>query len=163
METGRSVDHWGRRNIGIGSIFNPVPVKICIFPDSYGSPPKQGTEDSAGYDLFAAESMTIPPHETVCIPLGFSTEIHPDYHCRIESRSGMASRGHAVVTGVIDADYRGEWKVILHNLTDEPLAILSGDKVAQAVFRPTVRIAFQPVSKLSESTRGAGGFGSTGR
>lgn len=126
-------------------------------------PPKQGSLSAAGYDLCAAEDVTIHVDETVAIPLGFATALHNDIHCRIESRSGMAMKGLVVLTGVIDADYRGEWKVIMRNFSGSIQHVAKGDRVAQAVMRPTVRAYFDTVSELSETSRGAGGFGSTGR
>jgi dUTP pyrophosphatase len=125
--------------------------------------PKKGSLQAAGYDLVAVEDVTIHVGEITKIPLGFATALHPDIHCRIESRSGMALKGAVVVTGVIDADYRGEWNVIMINLGKSVLNIAKGDRVAQAVFRPTVRAHFEPTVELSETRRGVGGFGSTGR
>ena len=125
--------------------------------------PQKGTIDSAGFDLYASEQIEIPPNTTVTIPLGFSTAMPRDIHARIESRSGMAIKGYVVLTGVIDADYRGEWKVILRNLNSEPYTVKVGERIAQAVFRYTAMIVFEQVSELSETSRGAGGFGSTGQ
>jgi dUTP pyrophosphatase len=137
-----------------------IPVTVAVLHPN-AVQPSRGTGDSAGYDLSAIEDMTIPPRSTYLLPLGFKTEIHPDYHGRIESRSGMAVKGCVVLTGVIDADYRGEWHVILRNVTDEPVDIAIGQRVAQVVFRPTVTVAWS-VGDVSESARGGGGFGSTG-
>lgn len=124
--------------------------------------PTKGTTSSAGFDLRVIEEVTLDPNEIMAIPLGFATALHEDIHCRIESRSGMALRGLVVLTGVIDADYRGEWKVILMNLSGKTVTLAKGDRIAQAVFRPTLDIAFETVSELPESNR-TGGFGSTGR
>jgi dUTP pyrophosphatase len=124
--------------------------------------PSRATHYSAGYDLVSAEALTLEPGEIRTLPLGFATEIPGHLHCRIESRSGMALKGIVVVTGVIDADYRGEWKVILGNFSGETQQIAAGQRVAQAVFRPTVSVTFQEVSSLADSQRGIGGFGSTG-
>lgn len=142
------------------------PVKITAVRDPMRyeiHEPRQGSPHAAGYDLFAAEALDLLPGEIVKIPLGFATEMHPDIHCRIESRSGLALRGLVVLTGVIDADYRGEWNVIMMNVGKEPHRVAKGDRVAQGVFRPTVRVAFQEVSELSDTSRGVSGFGSTGR
>jgi dUTP pyrophosphatase len=138
-----------------------IPVRFRAIND-HAVVPQRGTEFSAGYDLYAAKDLILPSGATTLVPLGFATEIHPDYHGRIESRSGMACKGLVVLTGVIDADYRGEWNVIMHNLTENHYAVKKGERVAQVVFRPTVAVAFETVSELSESSRGAGGFGSTG-
>ena len=125
--------------------------------------PTLGTPVSAGYDLYAAEDVHIPPFGIATIPLGFATNMPNSIHGRIESRSGMAIKGKVVLTGVIDADYRGEWKVIMGNLTAETVEVAMGDRVAQVVFRPTVHTAFDVVEQLTgASERGTGGFGSTG-
>lgn len=121
-------------------------------------PPKMGSIHAAGYDLCAAEEVFIPMNETSKIPLGFATAMHPDIHCRIESRSGLALKGLVVLTGVIDADYRGEWNVILRNLNVTGYLVAKGDRIAQAVLRPTVRGWWGVVSELPDSVRGAGGF-----
>lgn len=124
--------------------------------------PSRATPYSAGYDLVALDEITILPGGIKTIPLGFATEMPGNLHCRIESRSGLALKGLAVVTGVIDSDYRGEWKVILGNFSVEAQTIAPGQRVAQAVFRPTVSCTIQVVETLGDSQRGAGGFGSTG-
>jgi dUTP pyrophosphatase len=125
--------------------------------------PQQGSPHSAGYDLFCVESFSIMPNTTQLVCLGFATEIPKEFHGRIESRSGLAVQGLVVLTGVIDSDYRGEWKVILRNFSNEIKTFHAGDKVAQVVMRPTYRASFMESAELEESDRGAGGFGSTGR
>jgi dUTP pyrophosphatase len=127
--------------------------------------PKYGSLGSAGFDLVATEDVTIEKGKTALIPLGFAAAIPEGHYVRIESRSGMALKGLVVLTGVIDSDYRGEWKVILHNLCASPgnaYRIAKGDRVAQGVMRPYTRAAFDTVSDLGDTQRGAGGFGSTG-
>ena len=134
--------------------------------------PERGTPQSAGYDLFCSEAIEIRSGETKLVRLGFATEMHPEIHGRIESRSGRALSGAVVMTGVIDADYRGEWKVILRNMkrpnehfnfmSDDTLRLAVGDKVAQVVFRETINVSFSVVDALNSSERGGGGFGSTG-
>lgn len=137
-------------------------VKIRLLRDDVERP-RRATHYSAGYDLVSPDEITIEPGTIVPIPLGFATEIPGHLHCRIESRSGMALKGLAVVTGVIDADYRGEWSVIMGNFSRETQVIAAGDRVAQAVFRPSVSVSFEETAKLTETQRGSGGFGSTGR
>lgn len=139
----------------------PFPVKFMRLHEK-AVIPQRGTIHSAGYDLYAVEEYALGPHETALIPLGFATEIHPSIHGRIESRSGMASKGLVVLTGVIDADYRGQWHVILHNLRGEGALIAPGNKIAQVVFRPTVAAHWTQSEALESSQRGSGGFGSTG-
>jgi len=126
--------------------------------------PKQGSPHSAGYDLFCVEDFVIGRQQTLLIPLGFATEMPIQIHGRIESRSGFATNCLVVLTGVIDPDYRGEWKVILRNVS--PYAeqrILKGTKIAQVVFRPTYRASWTESAELEDSDRGTGGFGSTGQ
>lgn len=137
-------------------------IKIKKFHEDIERP-RRATHYSAGYDLVSPDDFELEPGEIKAIPLGFATEMPGHLHCRIESRSGLALRGIVVVTGVIDADYRGEWKVILGNFSGERVAIAGGERIAQAVFRPTVSVTFEESSSLSKSQRGAGGFGSTGR
>jgi dUTP pyrophosphatase len=124
--------------------------------------PVKGTEDSAGFDLIALDTVVIPAQTTVVIKLGFLTEIPKHLHARIESRSGMACKGLVVQTGVIDADYRGEWGVILRNHNAGACRIEAGSRIAQVVFRETPPVVFELSESLSETSRGAGGFGSTG-
>jgi len=125
--------------------------------------PQKGTEQSAGFDLVSMVDCTIRQGAPVAIPLGFATEIPTNIHCRIESRSGMALKNAVVLTGVIDSDYRGEWKVIMGNLGTEVISISKGQRIAQGVFRETPKVRFEAVSDLLKTSRGAGGFGSTGR
>lgn len=124
--------------------------------------PALGTEQAAGYDLTTPAAVTLKPGERTTIPLGFALGLPADLHGRIESRSGLALKGLVVLTGVIDADYRGEVKVIMQNFGDKPHEFAAGDRVAQLVLRPTVHRSFMPVDALEATTRGSGGFGSTG-
>lgn len=144
---------------GFTAIF---PVKFRrLHPDA--QVPKRGTIHSAGYDLVVPEDQVLAKDVTVAVPLGFATEIHPSIHGRIESRSGMALKGVVVQTGVIDADYRGEWKVIVRFMGPGNFyQLAAGDKLAQVVYRPTVAAHWEEVSELSDTQRGSGGFGSTG-
>lgn len=124
--------------------------------------PVRGTDGSAGYDLFTVTEVTLAPGDRMAIPLGFATDMPREIHGRIESRSGMALRGLVVLTGVIDSDYRGEWKVIMQNFSTEEVVFPPGARIAQVVFRPTMRVAFSDAESLSVTSRDAGGFGSTG-
>lgn len=124
--------------------------------------PQKGSFHAAGYDLATPEAVRFEPGERKTISLGFATAIVGGFHGRIESRSGLALKGLVVLTGVIDSDYRGEWKVIMQNFSPEVHEFAAGDRVAQVVFRPTVTVNFTAVQELPETFRGAGGFGSTG-
>lgn len=141
----------------------PIPPRIAIhLLNENATVPALGSTSAAGFDLYASEWRTLLSGEIMAIPLGFSTELPDTIHGRIESRSGLALKGLVVLTGVIDSDYRGEWKVILKNTTDEMFIVNPGDRIAQVVFRHTVRPVFDLVESLTETSRGAGGFGSTG-
>ena len=129
--------------------------------------PTYGTEYSAGADLYAlpTEAVTIPPHSTVLIHTGLSVELPEGYAGLIFARSGMASkRGLAPANkvGVIDSDYRGELMVALHNHTDAPATVEGGERVAQLSVVPYLKAEFELAEELTDTVRGAGGFGSTG-
>ena len=129
--------------------------------------PTYGTEYSAGADLYAKDgtSYTIPPHKTVLIPLGFSIEIPEGYAGLIFARSGIATkRGLAPANkvGVIDADYRGEVMVALHNHSDREAVIEPYERIAQLLVMPYITADFCECDALDETARGVGGFGSTG-
>lgn len=130
--------------------------------------PTYGSELSAGCDLYACIdlSVVIPPHETKLIPTGIGVEIPEGYTGLVYARSGLASKRHlapANKVGVIDADYRGEIMVALHNHSNLAQSINHGERVAQMVITPCLKVEFNEVDKLSETMRGEGGFGSTGR
>ena len=130
--------------------------------------PERGSAYAAGYDLFAdvKETLEIQPHKTAMIPTGLAMEIPEGYFGGIFARSGLASKESlrpANCVGVVDADYRGEVKVALHNDSDELRTITPGQKVAQLVVVPFLSVEFDEVDSLSDTVRGAGGFGSTGK
>jgi dUTP pyrophosphatase len=130
--------------------------------------PEQGSAYAAGYDLFADvnEGLEIEAHKTAMIPTGLAMEIPEGYFGGIFARSGLAAKESlrpANCVGVVDADYRGEIKVALHNDSDEVRVITPGQKVAQMVIVPFLSIEFDEVTELSDTVRGVGGFGSTGK
>jgi len=129
--------------------------------------PKRGTKYSAGYDLYAdiAEPITIQPNSTVKIPTNISMEIPVGYFGAIYARSGLAIKHGlrpANCVGVIDADYRGNIIVALHNDKNEEYTIKVGERIAQIIIQPFLSIEFNVVDELNETIRGEGGFGSTG-
>ena len=129
--------------------------------------PTYGTDFSAGADLYNMEGndVIIGAHKTVMIPLGFAVEIPDGYAGLVFARSGLASkRGLAPANkvGVVDADYRGEVMVALHNHSTEAQTVLAGERIAQMVIAPFLKAEFCEVDALSDTVRGAGGFGSTG-
>ena len=130
--------------------------------------PTYGSEFSAGADLYACldSAVKIPVGETVLIPTGLSMEIPEGFAGLIYARSGMAcKRGLAPANkvGVIDSDYRGEIMVALYNQSNETKVITSGDRIAQMIIQPVTQFEFNEVDELSDTIRGEGGFGSTGK
>ena len=129
--------------------------------------PTYGSEYAAGADLYACidESVTIAPGETKLIKTGIALELPIGYAAFIYARSGLASkRGLAPANkvGVVDCDYRGEVMVALHNHSNTEQAIEKGERIAQMVIAPYITAEFNVVDELSDTARGAGGFGSTG-
>ena len=128
--------------------------------------PTYGTEYSAGADLYSAEGeITIAPHATYLVHTGIAVEIPEGYCGLIFARSGLASkRGLAPANkvGVIDADYRGEIMVALHNHTESPQTISPRERVAQLAILPFLKAEYEQADALSDTVRGVGGFGSTG-
>lgn len=129
--------------------------------------PAYATASSAGADLYACldAPVEIAPQETKMIPLGFAMAIPAGWAGLIFARSGLASKrdlAPANKVGVIDADYRGEWFIPLHNHGSQPQTVQPGERIAQLVIVPCMTAAFTEVEALDETERGAGGFGSTG-
>ncbi len=130
--------------------------------------PTYGTEYSAGADLYslAGENITVHPHKTVMVHTGIALEIPEGYAGLIFARSGLACKkglAPANKVGVIDADYRGEIIVALHNHTENEISIDGGERVAQLSIVPFLKANFVLADELSDTVRGDGGFGSTGR
>ena len=129
--------------------------------------PKYETNGSSGMDLSANIEMQIKiePGKTSIIPTGISVSIPKNFEIQIRSRSGLAAKSHISVLnspGTIDADYRGEIKVILINLGNKTFVIERGARIAQMVLCPIVKAKFKEVDNLDDTDRGGGGFGSTG-
>ena len=130
--------------------------------------PTYGSEFAAGADMYAAidETVTIEPNETKLIPTGLAFEIPEGYAGFVYTRSGLASkRGLAPANkvGVIDADYRGEVMVALHNHGTEAQTVEAGERIAQMIIAPFVAVNYVFSDELEDTVRGEGGFGSTGR
>ena len=130
--------------------------------------PERGSAFAAGYDLFAdlKEAVEIKPHETLMINTGVAMEIPEGYWGGIFARSGLAAKESlrpANCVGVVDADYRGPICVALHNDGEVTRTIMPQQKVAQLVVIPFLTVEFEEVSELSDTVRGMGGFGSTGK
>lgn len=131
--------------------------------------PRQQSQGAAGLDICAAiqenEVITLKPQKRVIIPAGFSIALPLGYEAQIRPRSGLAAKfGISVLNapGTIDADYRGEIKVILINHGEEEFVIQRGDRIAQMIVAPVSKIEFELKGELNHSKRGKGGFGSTG-
>lgn len=129
--------------------------------------PVYGTEYSAGADLRACitENVNLPARSSVVIPTGLACEIPSGFFGMICSRSGLAAKDGVVVLnapGIIDADYRGELKLILYNHSDKPFVIENGMRLAQLIIVPFEKVSWEPADELQESGRGDGGIGSTG-
>src|SRR5262245_26888192 len=148
-----------------------VTVQVAPLPHFEGlALPAYETADAAGMDLRAAvpdsNPITLKPGERTMIPTGLTIALPPGHEAQIRPRSGLAAK-HGVTClnspGTVDADYRGEMKVILINLGQEPFVIKRGERIAQMVIAPVTQGEWQVVDKLSETARGAGGFGSTGK
>ncbi len=145
-----------------------VPVTVSRVDGADDLPlPSYATAHSSGLDLAAAvrEPLVLLPGQRALVPTGFRFEIPPGYEGQVRPRSGLALRsGISMVNspGTIDADYRGELKVILINLGDEPFTVNRGDRIAQLVIAPVVRAELREGASLAETARGEGGFGHTG-
>ena len=143
-------------------------MKVKIVNKSRHALPEYQTPLSAGLDIRANldESVTLRPLERAMIPTGLFVELPEGYEMQIRPRSGLAAKHGITVLnspGTIDADYRGEIKVILVNLSNEPFTIEPGERIAQMIVARYEQIEWQPVDVLGETERGAGGFGSTGK
>jgi dUTP pyrophosphatase len=142
-------------------------LRITRLPHGAGLDlPTYASADAAGLDLRAAEDATLAPGARALIATGFAIALPRGYEAQIRPRSGLAAKHGVTVLnspGTIDADYRGEVKVILINHGPEPFAIVRGDRIAQMVVAPVTRATLSEVTALDETARGAGGFGSTGK
>lgn len=145
----------------------PITVEVKILPHGEGLPlPSYQTPHAAGMDLLAAEGASLKPGERALVATGLSIALPEGFEAQIRPRSGLALKNGVTLVntpGTIDADYRGEVKIILINHGQETFTIARGDRIAQMVVAPVTRAALVEVKELSESVRGIGGFGSTGK
>ena len=144
----------------------PIEIRLKRLPHGEGLPvPAYATAHAAGLDVVSAEDVTLEPGGRHAVATGFAMAIPEGYEVQVRPRSGLALK-HGIslpnTPGTIDADYRGELKVILINLGEEPFVIARGDRIAQLVAAPVQVARFAEVEELDETARGAGGFGSTG-
>ncbi len=147
----------------------PLRVRVVRLAHGHDLPlPDYASAGAAGLDLRAAVEgeVTLLPGGRLAVPTGLRLEIPAGYEGQVRPRSGLALRHGVTVAnapGTIDSDYRGELKVLLVHLGDEPFVIRRGERVAQLVLGPVARAVLAEVESLEESVRGTGGFGSTGR
>lgn len=145
----------------------PIRIALQRLPHGEGLPlPAYATTGAAGMDVVAAEDLVLAPGARHAVATGFAIAIPDGYEVQVRPRSGLALK-HGITClnapGTIDSDYRGEMKVILANLGDEPFHIVRGERIAQLVPAPVQHASFIEVAELEETLRGSGGFGSTGR
>ncbi|MFW9977656.1 MAG: dUTP diphosphatase [Candidatus Thorarchaeota archaeon] len=143
---------------------NQIVVKVKrLVPE--GELPRQAKEGDAAFDLFSVVEYIIQPGETYGVPTGIALEIPQGYEGQVRPRSGLALKNGITITnspGTIDSGYRGEVKIIIHNLGKDAFSITRGMRIAQIAIRPVPEVRFVEVADLEDSERGAGGFGSTG-
>jgi dUTP pyrophosphatase len=128
-----------------------------------GRCPEYGTNGAAGADLFLPNDAEIPPRSTSTIPLNINLQIPAGYFGWITDRSSMARKGLHTLAGIVDSDYRGELGWVVTNLTDKPVCLHKGDKVAQLIILKAENAGFLYRLELDSTERGEGGFGSTGK
>jgi len=143
-------------------------MQIKIINQSGNPLPHYETPQSAGMDIRASliEPIQLNPMQRTLVPTGLFLEIPSGFEAQIRPRSGLAAKNGITVLnspGTIDADYRGEIKVILINLSEEVFTIANGDRIAQMIVAPVTQAAWSITTELSETDRGVGGFGSTGK
>ena len=141
-------------------------VKYTMAPGAEDLAPAKAHEDDAAYDLKSSKVMTVPPHKSVLVPTGLFLELPVGFEAQVRPRSGLALKHSIMLTnspGTIDAGYRGEVGVIMFNAGSEPFAITRGDRIAQMVICKLPEVDFVCAEQLSSTSRGEGGFGSTGK
>lgn len=144
----------------------PIDIQLKRLPHGAGLPvPSYATAHAAGMDVVSAEELILQPGGRYAVATGFAMAIPEGYEVQVRPRSGLALK-HGIslpnTPGTIDADYRGELKIILINLGDQPFPIQRGDRIAQLVAAPVQLASFVEVDMLDDTVRGEGGFGSTG-
>ena len=144
-----------------------IDIELMRLPHGAGLPaPSYASPGAAGMDVVAAETLTLAPGARHAVGTGFAIAIPDGYEVQVRPRSGLALK-HGITClntpGTIDSDYRGEVRVILANLGQEPFDVVRGERIAQLVPAPVLRARFTEVEALGITERGSGGFGSTGR
>jgi dUTP pyrophosphatase len=144
-----------------------IAIGLLRLPHGEDLPlPSYASDGAAGLDVVAAEDLTLAPGQRHAVATGFAFAIPPGFEVQVRPRSGLALKNGITclnTPGTIDEDYRGEVKVILANLGDAPFEVRRGERIAQLVPARVLKARFEEVEALDETSRGAGGFGSTGR
>jgi len=144
-----------------------IAIQIARLPHGEGLPlPAYATHGAAGMDVVAAEDLDLQPGQRHAVATGFKVAIPDGYEIQVRPRSGLALKHGVTVPntpGTIDSDYRGELKVIMINHGDQPFPVRRGERIAQLVPAAVTQANWAEVAELDSTTRGAGGFGSTGR
>lgn len=142
-------------------------LKVKLLSSAAKAPTIAHPGEDLGYDVYSAESVTIQPRNSHIVSTQISIEFDPidgrPIGALIRDKSSMAARRVICTAGVIDAGYRGEIRIVMENLGDQPAEIRAGDKIANLIPYPVLTSPVQVVEELAESTRNAGGFGSSGR
>jgi dUTP diphosphatase len=127
--------------------------------------PQYKTTGSAGCDICASENIIVPWGSSVLVPTGIFLEVPEGYECQVRPRSGLALKGITLMNspGTVDSDFRGEMMILLVNHSNVNYSVNKGDRIAQLVFAPVTQATFEEVDELSETARGTGGWGSTGK
>ena len=141
---------------------NIVDVKFVRL-DENAKAPTRAHDTDAGWDMYASQSLNLEPFTYGAIKTGLAFEIPTGWHVQIHTRSSYAKAGIRCHLGIVDAGYRGELKVIIHNHTNQFVNIKKGDRFCQLIFLPVPDVRLAEVKELSKSSRGEGGFGSSGK
>lgn len=146
------------------SLFTTPVVKFIKLSDRAAEPKKMHADD-AGYDLYAAHGAVVAPGAVELVKTDIAIELPSHHEAQVRCRSGLGKKGIQISNGIgtVDNPYRGNVAILLYNSTKEPFDVREGDRVAQLVIKTAVHFSLQQVSALSETDRGAGGFGHTGR
>ncbi|MBE7174084.1 MAG: dUTP diphosphatase [Williamsia sp.] len=143
-------------------------VTVHVINKSANALPRYATEGAAGMDIMAdlSEPLTLSPLQRFAVPTGLYIELPPGYEAQVRPRSGLALK-HGITClnspGTIDADYRGEIKVILVNLSHDPYTISTGDRIAQLIVQKVETVAWRTVESITATQRNEGGYGHTGK
>ena len=139
-----------------------MKLKIKKLHD-YAHIPTRAYHDDAGLDIYCYEEVTVPPHSTVKISTGIAYEVPDGYCLFVWDKGSVGSKGLKTLGGVLDSGYRGELFIPVHNLNDTPYVFEAGNKIAQMVIQKVELWEIEEVTEMSDSKRGTGSFGSTGK